>query len=154
MAMNTFDISHNYESKIDKVRGLTANPYENITGKVDSMFRHINYQGSFIGIDENHLLDVKSAIIDYSTAINKIIEEFNENASITVAFKGQTATALSKFILEVKTLLIKYSESLRLLNRTVDEVLENYKKNVGRVSVTVTDDADALRSRAESVSVD
>ena len=154
MAMNTFDVSHKNENKILSIRQHTADAYSDISAKANVNFRQASFAQSFVGINDFQLHNLNVAIHDYHKSIEDIINNFNQNPSVVKAFKGDVADSLSEFIVQIKYLLVTYVNTLRALQHTITEVKENYSKNVGRVAVATRDDADALRKRADSVSID
>jgi len=145
---------HSIQSNVvDTIISSARTYFENLIGTLGTTLSNF-WDGGFAGINENGLEDLVSAINTYCANIQGLIDEFNENAAVEIAYKGAIQIAAADFIKSVKEILQAYVSTIR---RNVEEsrvAFQNYAQGAQQISQSVSSDAQSVRSKANEIKLD
>lgn len=147
------DITHNIGTTVNDLLNQAQNGLKQINGAVQTSLSTI-WSGGFAGISESGLQNVEKAIDIYISNVQAIINEFKPEGDIEIALKGAPHDAAVSFIASVKELLDAYVSTMRNEKNEMWEAFNNYQKAGQNISQQVTQDADQIRSNADSIKVD
>lgn len=108
----------------------------------------------FAGMKEGGIADFNSAIDTYRDGIQDIINEFNPNADMEKALKGQVAEAVHEFLESFKELLRKYVEAIDIEKKAINEAHKNWLTASGSIAGDIQSDSSDIRGKAGQLSID
>lgn len=128
-----------------------------IQGYGGTLIDSISTGGTFVGINYNEIPNMRAAIRNYVTEIQKVLDKLNTQASSDNALKGEELTAaVQKYINAVDkcakayvSSLLAYSDQMYEVQHggdTISKGVENYSE---QLASDVTNEADALSSDIE-----
>lgn len=126
---------------------------ENIVGSVGTKLSNL-WDGGFAGIDETSFDTLKQAIVDYCNEVDAIINGFNQEGHLEVAYKGAIQDAANDFVVAVKEILVAYVSTMRRNIAEADTAFQNYKQAAQSIAQDVQADAANIRSEAQRVKLD
>lgn len=126
---------------------------ENIVGSVGTKLSNL-WDGGFAGIDENNFESLKQAIIQYCDEVDAIIDGFNQQGHLEVAYKGAIQDAANDFVVAVKEILVAYVSTMRRNIAEADTAFQNYRQAAQSIAQDVQADAANIRSEAQKVKLD
>lgn len=129
----------------------------NAKGDVGSLLRIVS-DSTFVGIDTNNIGTVTDAITQLQNNINDTINGFNPDASLENAVKGDVSTALSEYLVEIKSLLNAYVQTLDINKTELQTAVTRYQenaqqnaRNIEQARSDVTSNAASVRSMASDI---
>jgi hypothetical protein len=149
-----FNISHNVKDRVADARNSTGSILNDLAGTASKNLSYHTYKGSFVGISENGMIELKGALDKYIQSVQGVINGFNENADLTSSFSGPALEAARQFITAVKKLLNSYVSTMLNEKEEISEAIVNYKSAAQRIASTVSADKDALESAANNIRID
>lgn len=108
----------------------------------------------FAGMDVNNIESFKTAIDTYRGEVHAVIDDFNPDADMESALKGQVADAVRTFLAEAKELLKKYVQAIDLEKKEIDLAAKNYTAAEGSISGSIGGDADTIRGAASGINLE
>lgn len=126
---------------------------ENIVGSVGTKLSNL-WDGGFAGIDENNFESLKQAIVQYCDEVDAIIDGFNQQGHLEVAYKGAIQDAANDFVVAVKEILVAYVSTMRRNIAEADTAFQNYRQAAQSIAQDVQADAANIRSEAQKVKLD
>ena len=126
---------------------------ENIVGSVGTKLSNL-WDGGFAGIDENNFESLKQAIVQYCDEVDAIIDGFNQQGHLEVAYKGAIQNAANDFVVAVKEILVAYVSTMRRNIAEADTAFQNYRQAAQSLAQDVQADAANIRSEAQKVKLD
>lgn len=140
----------------ESVRGAVSTVAQNvqdIIGSVAAAETNI-WDGGFVGISTANADKLKQAINKYIEDSQDIIDGFNEEANLEMAYKGQIQVGAQEFLRSVKELLQAYVTQMRKNLHEFEEVVEVYSQNDTDLGQQVNQQADEIRQNASKVRID
>lgn len=147
------NIISNTKNDIDAFFTQAKASLENIVGSVGTKLSNL-WDGGFAGIDENNFDTLKQAIISYCDEVDAIINGFNQEGHLEVAYKGAIQDAANDFVVAVKDILVAYVSTMRRNIAEADTAFQNYKQAAQSIAQDVQADAANIRSEAQKVKLD
>lgn len=109
------------------------------------------YKGGFAGLDNANAIQVQSAFQKYYDSAKEIIMGFNENANLSMTFKGDVQEKAQEFLKSMKLLLTAY---VAMIKKNVDEfwlAVQNYQDSSKNIASQVESVAQEVNTNAASV---
>ena len=155
MALQTYvnDITHNVEDAVSSAYNYAKNAFAQINGSVTTGLKTL-WSGGFVGMSEQGVADIETALENYIAEIQGIIDGFDPEGDISVALAGAPKTAAYDFIQAVKLLLQAYVSTMRAEKAEMREAYDNFIKAGQNVSTQVTQDAEQIRQDAQTIKMD
>ena len=144
------DVSSNIGNKITTFLENAWNAVNGITSNIGTFVADI-WDGGFVGVKDFEAL--KAAVTEYSTKTQAVIDEYNVNADLDTALKGDAATALHEFVVSTKSLLDAYVKLVEKWNSELDEYMQNYQEGDSNLSDNVLQDAQDVAAAAENIDI-
>lgn len=133
------NLGDRFQAAIGKVQGYLGTAFE--TAKNGA---------AFVGLQYSSIASIRSAIRTYVTNVQNEVAKLNTDASNSNALKGEIADAANQYVKAVSDVAQAYVSSLLAYSDRMYEYGEEYKKNDQTLSSSVTEEASALASSAES----
>ena len=143
------DISSDIDTAASDVEGIVGG-----SAGVNGGFLGIGGIEDFAGMSQEGKEQFKSAVSGYVDGLKSIISDFNPDADMENALKGEVATAVHDFLAAMKELLQAYVSELETENRHIDEAYANWEASAKSIASSATSDAGDVRGKASSLSVD
>ena len=148
------NITSAMDNNIDATIAGARSRLEAIVGGIQTALSNF-WDGGFAGIDEAGLEgSLKPAIIAYCDKIDGIIQGFNENPKLEVAYKGAIQSAASDFIKAVKQILEAYVSTMRVNISDATVAFQNYSQGASQIASNVSSDAGDIRVQADQINLD
>ncbi len=147
------NITSAVDNGLDSAISVAKAALGNIVGSVGTALSNL-WSGGFAGIDENNFESLKQAIITYCDEVDEIINGFNQEGNLEVAYKGAIKDAASDFVGAVKEILVAYVSTMRRNIAEADTAFQNYKQAAQSIAQDVQADAANIRSEAQKVKLD
>lgn len=144
------DVSSSIGNKISSFLENAWNAVSGITAGIGTFVADV-WDGGFVGVKDFEAL--KAAITDYSAKTQTVIDEYNINADLETALKGEAATALQEFVVSTKSLLDAYVKLVEKWNVELDEYMKNYEEGDLNLSSNVSEDAQSVAQAAENIDI-
>lgn len=147
------NIISNTKNDITSIITGAKGALENIVGSVGTKLSNL-WDGGFAGIDENSFGTLKQAIMDYCNEVDEIINGFNQEGHLEVAYKGAIQDSANDFVVAVKEILVAYVSTMRRNIAEADTAFQNYRQAAQSIAQDVQADAANIRSEAQKVKLD
>ena len=147
------NIISNTKNDITSIITGAKGALENIVGPVGAKLSNL-WAGGFAGIDENSSGTLKQAIMDYCKEVDEIINGFNQEGHLEVAYKGAIQDSANDFVVAVKEILVAYVSTMRRNIAEADTAFQNYRQAAQSIAQDVQADAANIRSEAQKVKLD
>ena len=147
------NIISNTKNDITSIITGAKGALENIVGSVGTKLSNL-WDGGFAGIDENSFGTLKQAIMDYCKEVDEIINGFNQEGHLEVAYKGAIQDSANDFVVAVKEILVAYVSTMRRNIAEAVTAFQNYRQAAQSIAQDVQADAANIRSEAQKVKLD
>lgn len=144
------DVTSNIGNQISSFLENAWNAVNGIASGIGTFVADV-WDGGFVGVKDFEAL--KSAITEYSNKTQAVIDEYNVNADLDTALKGEAATALQEFVVSTKSLLDAYVKLVEKWNTELDEYMKNYAEGDQNLSANVSEDAQSVAQAAENIDI-
>ena len=144
------DVSSNIGNRITSFLENAWNAVSGITANIGTFVADV-WDGGFVGVKDFEAL--KAAVSEYSAKTQAVIDEYNVNADLDNALKGEAAQALHEFVVSTKSLLDAYVKLVEKWNAELDEYMTNYQEGDQNLSANVSQDAQDVASAAENIDI-
>lgn len=140
----------------ENARSILSKASNAINGLIGTATTGVNsiWSGGFAGIDEKNIDSLKQAIKSYCDNIDSIINGFNEQANLEIAYKGRVQQEAQEFLKSMKELLIAYVSLMKQSFADLDEALLNYQNASGELAGQISSNAQDIRQQAQAVKLD
>lgn len=101
--------------------------------------------GDIVGINVNHISQMKAAINNYVDDLKDHLSKMKSNANTSNAFKGEYAKAVTEFVQAIEIACGYVIESLLSFNTQLDEVAEKYQAKDTEVAGDIRNQAEQLK---------
>ena len=151
MSLQSFagDFARSTYGTLDQVFTKAQNAIENLNTLAGSLGNALVF-GDFVGIDENGVAALETAIEGYRDGVVALIKELDDGIA-DVALKGKPQEATQEFTAAIKNLMSAYVQAL---NRSKDDVklaYKNYIDNAASIASDIKTDAQAAEQAAQSI---
>ena len=144
------DVSSSIGNAMKNIFENAGNVLTNIASGIGTFVADV-WDGGFVGVSDFEAL--KAAITEYSNRTKTMIDEYNANADLDQALKGEAAAALQEFIVQTKALLEAYVALVEKWNAELDEYLTNYSQGDTNLASNVSEDAAKVAAEAQNVDI-
>ena len=131
----------------DKISGIRSG----IQGWVGSIRDAVANGGAFVGLNYQHVPQIREAIRAYVKDVQAAADEFNDSAEAERAVKGEVVAATKSYVKAIKEVLDAYITGLLVYSDKMQEYYEAYAKSDTTLSEDVSSEAQALTSKAADV---
>ena len=121
-----------------------------VQGYVGTAFEVAKNGSTFVGLQYSSIGTIRSAIRNYVTGVQKVLADLNTKASNKNALKGEVAAAADAYVKAVSDVAQAYVSALLAYSDRMYEYGEEYKKADTNLASTVSEEASALSSSAET----
>ena len=138
---------------IDKVQSFTdtiKSSLGRVQGYMGTAMEVAKNGETFVGLQYSSIGTIRSAIRNYVTGVQKVLADLNTKASNKNALKGEVAAAADAYVKAVSDVAQAYVSALLAYSDRMYEYGEEYKKADTNLASTVSEEASALSSSAET----
>ena len=115
-------IGNSFVSMKDSIAHVLSKTNSNLSGIV-SASSIINTNNNFVGMNEEKMEELYDAIRRYIRTIEDIIDQYDYEEKLSLAYKGEIQNRVREFVESSKTLLKNYVSTL---NKDIDEAKNAY----------------------------
>ena len=115
-------IGNSFVSMKDSIAHVLSKTNSNLSGIV-SASSIINTNNNFVGMNEEKMEELYDAIRRYIRTIEDIIDQYDYEEKLSLAYKGEIQNRVREFVESSKTLLKNYVSTL---NKDIDELKNEY----------------------------
>lgn len=143
-------IGNSVGSMKDSIADILSKTNSNLSGIV-SASSILNTNNNFVGMNEEKMEELYDAIRRYIRTIEDIIDQYDYEEKISLAYKGEIQNRVREFVESSKTLLKNYVSTL---NKDIDEAKSAYiafseaQKNISK---DVISDAEDVRNESNKI---
>ncbi len=143
-------IGNSVGSMKDSIADILNKTNSNLSGIV-SASSILNTNNNFVGMDEEKMEELYDAIRKYIRTIEDIIDQYDYEEKLSLAYKGEIQNRVREFVESSKTLLKNYVSTL---NKDIDEAKSAYiafseaQKNISK---DVVSDAEDVRNESNKI---
>lgn len=143
-------IGNSVGSMKDSIADILSKTNSNLSGIV-SASSILNTNNNFVGMNEEKMEELYDAIRRYIRTIEDIIDQYDYEEKLSLAYKGEIQNRVREFVESSKTLLKNYVSTL---NKDIDEAKSAYiafseaQKNI---SNDVVIDAEDVRNESNKI---
>lgn len=134
----------------DSIADILSKTNSNLSGIV-SASSILNTDNNFVGMNEEKMEELYDAIRKYIRTIEDIIDQYDYEEKLSLAYKGEIQNRVREFVESSKTLLKNYVSTL---NKDIDEAKSAYiafseaQKNISK---DVVSDAEDVRNESNKI---
>lgn len=143
-------IGNSVGSMKDSIADILSKTNSNLSGIV-SASSILNTNNNFVGMNEEKMEELYDAIRKYIRTIEDIIDQYDYEEKLSLAYKGDIQNRVREFVESSKTLLKNYVSTL---NKDIDEAKSAYiafseaQKNISK---DVVSDAEDVRNESNKI---
>ncbi len=143
-------IGNSVGSMKDSIADILSKTNSNLSGIV-SASSILNTDNNFVGMNEEKMEELYDAIRKYIRTIEDIIDKYDYEEKLSLAYKGEIQNRVREFVESSKTLLKNYVSTL---NKDIDEAKSAYiafseaQKNISK---DVVSDAEDVRNESNKI---
>lgn len=143
-------IGNSVGSMKDSIADILSKTNSNLSGIV-SASSILNTNNNFVGMNEEKMEELYDAIRKYIRTIEDIIDQYDYEEKLSLAYKGEIQNRVREFVESSKTLLKNYVSTL---NKDIDEAKSAYiafseaQKNISK---DVVSDAEDVRNESNKI---
>lgn len=143
-------IGNSVDSMKDSIADILSKTNSNLSGIV-SASSILNTNNNFVGMNEEKMEELYDAIRRYIRTIEDIIDQYDYEEKLSLAYKGEIQNRVREFVESSKTLLKNYVSTL---NKDIDEAKSAYiafseaQKNISK---DVVSDAEDVRNESNKI---
>ncbi len=143
-------IGNSVGSMKDSIADILSKTNSNLSGIV-SASSILNTNNNFVGMNEEKMEELYDAIRRYIRTIEDIIDQYDYEEKLSLAYKGEIQNRVREFVESSKTLLKNYVSTL---NKDIDEAKSAYiafseaQKNISK---DVVSDAEDVRNESNKI---
>lgn len=143
-------IGNSVGSMKDSLADILSKTNSNLSGIV-SASSILNTNNNFVGMNEEKMEELYDAIRRYIRTIEDIIDQYDYEEKLSLAYKGEIQNRVREFVESSKTLLKNYVSTL---NKDIDEAKSAYiafseaQKNISK---DVVSDAEDVRNESNKI---
>lgn len=143
-------IGNSFVSMKDSIAHVLSKTNSNLSGIV-SASSIINTNNNFVGMNEEKMEELYDAIRRYIRTIEDIIDQYDYEEKLSLAYKGEIQNRVREFVESSKTLLKNYVSTL---NKDIDEAKNAYiafSETQKSISKDVISDAEDVRNESNKI---
>ena len=143
-------IGNSFVSMKDSIAHVLSKTNSNLSGIV-SASSIINTNNNFVGMNEEKMEELYDAIRRYIRTIEDIIDQYDYEEKLSLAYKGEIQNRVREFVESSKTLLKNY---VNTLNKDIDEAKNAYiafSEAQKSISKDVISDAEDVRNESNKI---
>lgn len=143
-------IGNSVSSMKDSIADVLSKTNSNLSGIV-SASSILNTNNNFVGMNEEKMEELYDAIRRYIRTIEDIIDQYDYEEKLSLAYKGEIQNRVREFVESSKTLLKNYVSTL---NKDIDEAKNAYiafSKAQKSISKDVVSDAEDVRNESNKI---
>ena len=143
-------IGNSFVSMKDSIAHVLSKTNSNLSGIV-SASSIINTNNNFVGMNEEKMEELYDAIRRYIRTIEDIIDQYDYEEKLSLAYKGEIQNRVREYVESSKTLLKNYVSTL---NKDIDEVKNAYiafSEAQKSISKDVISDAEDVRNESNKI---
>ena len=143
-------IGNSVGSMKDSIADVLSKTNSNLSGIV-SASSILNTNNNFVGMNEEKMEELYDAIRRYIRTIEDIIDQYDYEEKLSLAYKGEIQNRVREFVESSKTLLKNYVSTL---NKDIDEAKNAYiafSEAQKIISKDVVSDAEDVRNESNKI---
>ena len=143
-------IGNSVGSMKDSIADVLSKTNSNLSGIV-SASSILNTNNNFVGMNEEKMEELYDAIRRYIRTIEDIIDQYDYEEKLSLAYKGEIQNRVREFVESSKTLLKNYVSTL---NKDIDEEKNAYiyfSEEQKSISKDVVSDAEDVRNESNKI---